>query len=312
MKAATQRDYKPDDYLSAKLLNVSAKMLPAYWGRWFSDIERSDMKQTDLQVFYQLGAALQGIKKISVGMGGYDAVMTLVFPEQWLEAFLSETRSEGDVIPLHDSRKAAEHLLKISKRITTPFYANPSAERIITRDEVGLLRSHLELFESEFARECKNLDLFAVTQKGLFSSRRLIEEAEKQFPENLLKVMPKQTVEDLKQAGRCLAFEVPTACAFHICRGTEALMLKYYEALTGSKWTLKKRDWGIYNDHLKKNGAPASITNRLDEIRQDRNAYTHPNMNVSLEDAPIIFNLCISVIHFMAKEIERLLSPATP
>jgi len=40
----------------------------------------------------------------------------------------------------------------------------------------------------------------------------------------------------LKEAGRCLAFDLPTACAFHICRATEALMLTYYEALTGNAW----------------------------------------------------------------------------
>jgi hypothetical protein len=69
---------------------------------------------------------------------------------------------------------------------------------------------------------------------------------------------------------------------------------------------------GAYNECLAKNGAPKSITNRLEEIREDRNSYAHPNVTISLEDAPIIFSLCNEVIRRMAKEIERLLSLTTP
>src|ERR1044072_5550209 len=212
MKPSAKLNYKSDDYPPAKLLGVDVKMLPRYWGRWFSNIEGSDMKQTDLQIFYQLGAALQGIKKILVGMSGYDAVMALYLPEQWLEAFLAQTHTQGDAIPLRDSWMIAERLLKIIQGITKPVYANK--ERVITRDDVALLHAHFKSFEEEFARECRQLEVFTVTKKGIYESRSLIENAEKVFPENLLKVMPKQTIDDLRQAGRCLAFWVLPACPF--------------------------------------------------------------------------------------------------
>jgi hypothetical protein len=51
-----------------------------------------------------------------------------------------------------------------------------------------------------------------------------------------------------------LAFELPPACAFHICRGTAPVMLKYYEHLASHAWQLQKKDWKIYIEQLTKEG----------------------------------------------------------
>ena len=265
------------------------------------------MKQTDLQIFYRLGAGLQGIRNLSVGMPDNRVVHELFMPEKWLEAFLRETETESDSVPLTNSRKAAKELFDRIRGITLPIYKRERVGSTLSSDEFALLNIGLEKFESDFDRECRYLNVFTVTQKGIFDSRLLIEAPERHFSASLLKIIPQQTIDDLRQAGRCLAFDAPTACAFHVCRGTEALMLKYYEVLTGKKWNLKQRSWGAYNIQLAKNGAPKSITNRLEELRGDRNAYAHPNVNVKLEDAPTIFLSCNQVILLMAQEIEKLL-----
>ena len=83
-------------------------------------------------------------------------------------------------------------------------------------------------------------------------------------------------------------------------------MLAYYEALTGQTWTYKKRDWKMYNDQLAANGAPKAITDRLGEIREDRNAYAHPDITVPLDEALVVFELCNGVIQLMAKEVEKI------
>ena len=47
----------------------------------------------------------------------------------------------------------------------------------------------------------------------------------------------------------------------------------------------------------------------------DRNAYTHPERNVTLEESPIQFELCTGVMYRMADEIDKkkpdLAIPAT-
>jgi hypothetical protein len=83
-------------------------------------------------------------------------------------------------------------------------------------------------------------------------------------------------------------------------------MLHYLHALMGKEWTGKGRGWATYNGALGKYGAPAAITRRLEDIREDRNSYLHPEITVSLEDAPMVFGSCNLVITLMAREIEKL------
>ena len=162
-------------------------------------------------------------------------------------------------------------------------------------------------FEKAFDRDHRRLHVFMVTNKALFDTDTLLMSPEQAFPERLRGLLASQVIEDLRQAAKCLAFDVPTACAFHICRGTEFLMLQYYEKLAGKSWEWSHRDWGKYNDKLINLGAPKAITDRLDEIRKlDRNAYIHPDKNVTVEEAPFLFTLCINVDFQMLLEIEKL------
>ena len=70
-------------------------------------------------------------------------------------------------------------------------------------------------------------------------------------------------------------------------------MLAYYARLAGHAWNLpKNKDWNQYIDHLKKEGAPAKITDRLKEIKDsDRNALIHPDINVRQDEAHVLFKL---------------------
>jgi hypothetical protein len=77
--------------------------------------------------------------------------------------------------------------------------------------------------------------------------------------------------------------------------------------LAKKPWNFKKKDWKIYVEQLVKEGAPRRLTDRIDEIREtDRNPYAHPDLNVSLEEAPILFELCTGVIFQLAQEMEKL------
>jgi hypothetical protein len=262
------------------------------------------MKETDLNVFYQLGAQLTYLaRSLSIGMEGGELFMLTTFPAMWLERFLSETALH--LTALEDSRASAERFLRTLRNLRRDLPGEWT--RSVTQAEVQALSSHKDELEANFEREYRNLDVFTVTPKGIYNTRLLRENPETQFPDRLIPVLPEQMLYDLKQAGRCLAFEVPTACAFHICRGTEALMIAYYERLAKQKWPLTNRDWGVYITHLAKHGAPPSITNRLNEIKDlNRNAYIHPDINVPQDEAQILFQLCAGVNFYMAEEMVRL------
>lgn len=262
------------------------------------------MKATDLNIFFQLGTQLQQfIQAGHIDQEWGEFYTYSIFARQWLVAFVKETAEYGD--SLKDSRASAQSLLG---RMSTIFDLPQSDwKRPITQDEYVSLSRGKDEFEKNFEREYKNIDVFTVTPKGIYNTRLLMERPEAQFPDKVRPILPGQLIYDLKQAGRCLAFDIPTACAFHVCRGTEALMLAYYKVLAGHDWNFKKKDWKIYIEQLVVEGTPKKITSRLEEIRDlDRNTYIHPDINVSLEEAQVLFGLCSGVNFYMAEEIHRL------
>jgi hypothetical protein len=263
------------------------------------------MKPTNVHTFYSLGVALERLyANVGVDRTGIDVFSYLIDPHNSLMEFLAGTEN----MPIQDTRSAANYLFQFTGALYKSFGSNPDeAQRKLNQSEVSMFIHGKDEFEKAFEREYRNLDVLTVMKKGIYDTRLLMRGPEEELPERLRKFLPQQALDDWKEAGRCLAFEVPTACAFHICRGTEALMLGYYKALARKPWPFNKRDWNIYIAQLGVEGAPKSITTRLDEIRDmDRNAYTHPEKTVSLDEAPVLFRLCTGVTFYMCQELEKL------
>ena len=225
-----------------------------------------------------------------------------LYPVQiWAGAFLTQTH---EIDHLKDSRWAASEMLR---QVSETLASLRSGDRKITQQEVSSFVWIKDQFEQGFDRDHRRLHVYIVTRKALFDNAALLESPEDAFPDHLRPLLPVQALEDFREAARCLAFELPTACAFHVCRGTEALILRYYETLANNSWTKSQRDWGRYDDELSKLGAPPAVVMRLEEIRKmDRNSYTHPEKNVTAEESPFLFTLCMNVSFQILQEIEKL------
>lgn len=285
---------------SAIIYRGGIRRHPKYWGAWFRQIG-DGVKETNLNVFFQFGMALENLNaRISVKETVASLYPSLLFVQEWLYAFLREAES----LRVADSRAAAGNLALI---IAPMLESLRAGDRQVTQEEVSSYFFAKDEFEKAFDRDHRKLHVFTITNRALFDTDTLLQTPEEAFPERLRPFVPAQVMEDLRQASRCLVFDVPTASAFHVCRGTESLMLHYYEKLAGKAWEWSQRDWAKYNAKLVELGAPKAITDRLEEIRkQDRNAYIHPDKNVSLEEVPFLFTLCINVDFQMLQEIEKL------
>jgi hypothetical protein len=263
------------------------------------------MQRTDLNVFYQMGHALGYLVggNCRTGQEIGDLAINLAFPREWLARFMADTTTYAHYF--RESRTAAWNLRETVNSIYNP--ARFQAGHPVTADECTRLFNGKENFEQCFERETRTLQVFTVTPKGTRDTALLIEAPEADFTEAQIKILPAQFRYDLKQAARCLVFDLPTACAFHVCRATEALMLAYYEKLAGHPWALpKNKDWNSYIDHLGKHGAPPTITDRLREIKNnDRNAYIHPDKSATIEEARVLYSLCDGVNYYMAEEMVK-------
>jgi hypothetical protein len=84
------------------------------------------------------------------------------------------------------------------------------------------VRNHLETvlqaFETILANDMPEMSTYAVSQIGILRTDDLLNGAHQQIAEPLLAILQTKAKADIIEAGKCLAFRLSTASAFHICR----------------------------------------------------------------------------------------------
>lgn len=160
------------------------------------------------------------------------------------------------------------------------------------------------------ARETIGPFAYLVDQKGAYLTADLIERAEIIFSERVRKELSEAAIQDVRQAGKALVLELPTAAGFHMLRATESVIRAYYKAVVGK--LPKSRNWGVYVKDLKAKGADAKVVGVIDQLRElHRNPLMHPEETLSEDEAIVIFGLAQSVIVAMVGDIVRRTSKPT-
>jgi hypothetical protein len=110
--------------------------------------------------------------------------------------------------------------------------------------EDGLQNIERELlrFETSLEDDLSRLPTYIVEGIAAYSVRDLISSAERVFSPKICGILTEQVLVDIKAAGACLAFDLPTACGFHVFRATDAMLRQYCSHFNG---VLKgnARDW---------------------------------------------------------------------
>jgi hypothetical protein len=175
--------------------------------------------------------------------------------------------------------------------------------------QINFLSQKAKDFETILANELPALATYSVSPKGIFSTDDLITNAELQVPETYRPALSEKAKVDIQQAGKCLAFELPTASAFHMWRSVESVMDSYHGALTTKSFADAgiTRNWGAYIKALEAAKAEEKTTVFLDHIREEyRNPISHPNEMLELDEAFALFGPALSVIGQMLKEIVEI------
>ena len=146
-----------------------------------------------------------------------------------------------------------------------------------------------------------------------FPIERLIENMAPLFGKDVFNKLPKLAQQDFAEAGKCLAFERPTAAAFHMLRGTESTLRQYY----CFKLHRKRSElmWGPMVASMRKfpRRFPAALLNHLDHIRSSfRNPTAHPEKIYDIDEAQDLLSICIDVSNRMAVDLSDLAKDAPP
>jgi hypothetical protein len=265
------------------------------------------MEPMNLWCFYAVGGNLRklgGVKDatdlsaaISVLTDAIGAIDYLLNHEQTIK--LSHCRFSGNDL--------LAHINHIVRELAHPNQCLVSeGSRIIRGDLASELDTKLATFEAVFKSELPFLHAYCVSDKGILSTPKLVNKAEEMFGERTASRLPSVAIEDVRSAGRCLAFNLPTASGFHIIRALEAIVVDYIIKVTGEKPI--KRDLGAYIKTLENLDEPASkdVTSVIDQIRRlHRNPLMHPEDVLEPDEALDLFLLCRSAINATVSDMDK-------
>lgn len=170
------------------------------------------------------------------------------------------------------------------------------------------IKSAAQEFETVIRNECLIMDTYFVTKKGTYSTADLVENAHYQIPEPSRSNVPDQARHDFDQAGKCMAFDVPTAAAFHLLRGTEAVIREYYDLVVpgNKKASPKMRSWGVYIRLLKAHGGDPNVVSLLQHLKDVyRNPVLHPEENYDDRRVQVLFGVCVSAVVLTDEAVQK-------
>jgi len=267
------------------------------------------MQRVNEYRFYELGQQIKAVQDISWN----DQLATYWYPLWTARNALSELKQ--DAVAFRISIAVVDRLIHAItniipwdvQKIIEKTKDNPDGTKPVVGHWANELTEAVKHFEPVLAAECLALDTYVISQKRGYSTPDLVERSDVMVSEETRVALPDSVVEDIRAAGRCLAFDVPTASGFHILRAVEAMMAQYYTHLTGKKVKKQNRNWGLYL--LKLKGVAhhnAKIWGALEHVKENyRNPITHPEDTLSESEALMLFALSLSVIELMAEPIRN-------
>jgi len=268
------------------------------------------MQRTDGSYLYNLGSNLHPLKSVDVGDTYAMAYPALIWGEQGLDALLHQS-----IYKLRHSLQSGETLLSWIRFIKDKAIrsADFATEEVAVSDATGL-RTSLANFETNLASEFGLMPTYLVAKKGGYDTADLIENGRALFQSALPSKVP-DSVRDIEQATRCIAFEVPTAAGFHLHRANESVLHKYFDAVCGDVHPPKERNMGAYLAVMEKHElGDRRVRSALKDIKDlHRNPLIHPEHSLeSVEEAIDLLGAIRAAIGAMLPAIPEPDEPPSP
>jgi hypothetical protein len=223
---------------------------------------------------------------------------------------------EGDGYILQNIARFLENLdelgLMVTKRAASKLrqvfqdLEKSEGERL-SREQASELGSVMRTLKHTVDAEMAGMFAFITTSKRL-DIERLLDNIAELFAPGVFSEFSDIARLDFMDAGRCIAFELPTAAAFHTLRATEANLRHYYMRMVRQQ-RVKSQMWGPIVQDLQKRRRSrkyATLNNHLDNIRLSfRNPTQHPEKVYDIQEAQDLMALSIDANNRMFKILEK-------
>lgn len=251
------------------------------------------MRYTSLGTFFFFGTCLRYLQDVRVG---------------------TPVKGNGYIIHnINSFYKSLEDLeLQVTKRVANrklrPILDNLESKDEnyeLNADEANELTTVMATVRTTLEAELAGVGAYIPTPKRL-DINRLLGNVSELFAPGVYEELPEVALYDFEEAGKCIAYELPTAAAFHILRATEDILRFYYKHMVRQN-RISSTNWGpIVNDlrvrtRTKKYDA---LNNHLDNIRHSfRNPTQHPEAIFDLHEVQDLWSLCVDVVNRMIKTL---------
>lgn len=169
-------------------------------------------------------------------------------------------------------------------------------------DEETLLLKSVNEFETILKAHLPTEHTYTIEQLRGFSMPILVDSAEQNFSPTTISRVGDEVKKDIQQAGRCLAFELPTAAGIHMMRAFEKVFRRFYEASAG-KDSGTTDIYKLIKDLRDHSAVDPKILNILDQIRDlHRNPLAH-EVFLEMDEAVDLFDIAKSAITAMARTL---------
>jgi len=189
------------------------------------------VKVENLIALYNIGHAAGQVKGIALHPAAtpYSVLSACAMLRVELEHLLAE-----EVLPFEQSRNPAQRLITaidvIGEECKQGRSNSPLAGTPMNFELVGTITE----LEISMNQEMNKMPIYFVTKRRAYSVDALINNAEQVFGVAEVALLNKRTLTDIRQAGRSIAFDLPTAVGFHSVRAVEAVARGYHTIVVGT------------------------------------------------------------------------------
>jgi hypothetical protein len=141
------------------------------------------------------------------------------------------------------------------------------SKKMLGESEARLLVSTVGRLRETMHAE-SDQQLACILADDQFGAQRLLGDVRYLMTPRVYDLLPDAVRNDFTGAGRCIAFEMPDAAAFHLSRAMGELVAFYQSELSGGAGRVNDRRWGLETDDLLEclDGAPGDIVQSVGSL----------------------------------------------
>jgi hypothetical protein len=256
------------------------------------------LKPQSLFNYYFFGTSVRYLQDVSPGSTVRSGRLKGMFVLDNLGSFFASLDRLGLQVTERASWELAELYAELKKSKKKDLY--------LTEDQAHRLKRIMKDVRNTLEAELQGFEVYVVTPKRI-DVNKLLTSVSSLLAPGVYEKLPEIARYDLTEAGKCVAYERPTAAAFHLMRCVEATLRAFYVKHLGQAQDFSL--WGPniqgLRSHFSKDQDRMIMLNNLDNIRLSfRNPTQHPEKIYDIQEIQDLWGLCVDVLNRMAKDFD--------